>query len=279
VEVHELGSGDADARLIVFAHAAPGAGTFDPDPVETTTRNVRLLSVDRPGYGGSEPPANGAWASVDRAADDIADVLRARGINRSNAAGWSAGGRVALALAARHPDLVDRIAVIATPAPDDEVPWVPPEQRAGLEALRGTSPADVHAALADMMAGLVPTDPTASNALDLVGISPVDAPAVDRDGVRERLAAMMAEAYAQGATGMVADIAGYGLQPWGFEPGDVHKKVLLIYGAKDALTGSKHGRWWQQHLPDARLEMVPDAGHLVVVPMWKRILSFLAPGR
>src|SRR5919106_868863 len=53
----------AEERVVVLCHSAPGAGIFDPDPVQTRARNVRLLSVDRPGYGGSHPVAAGAWAT------------------------------------------------------------------------------------------------------------------------------------------------------------------------------------------------------------------------
>jgi pimeloyl-ACP methyl ester carboxylesterase len=282
VAVHAFGAptdGNGPTRTIVFFHAAPGAGNFDPDPAETTARNVRIIAVDRPGYGGSEPVTNGDWASVDRAVEDTVEVLQDRGIDRVNVVGWSAGGREAMALAARHPDLVERVAVIATPAPDEEVPWVPDEQRAGLDALRGKPAEDVHAALAEAMGAIVPADPSDPTAVAVVGGGPADESALSRDGARERVASMLTEAFAQGATGMAADVAGYALRPWGFEPGDVRQKALLIYGAQDKLAGARHGRWWQERLPDARLEMVPDAGHLVVVPMWKRVMSFLAPRR
>jgi pimeloyl-ACP methyl ester carboxylesterase len=58
--------------------------------------------------------------------------------------GWSAGGRVALALAARHPDVVRSVAVVCTPAPDDEVAWVPEEYRTMSQAM-GSDPAAVGA--------------------------------------------------------------------------------------------------------------------------------------
>jgi pimeloyl-ACP methyl ester carboxylesterase len=58
---------------------------------------------------------------------------------------------------------------------------------------------------------------------------------------------------------------------------EVTAKTLLIFGSKDPLTGSRHGTWWQKHLPSARLEMHPDGGHDLLVPMWPRILSHLAP--
>jgi pimeloyl-ACP methyl ester carboxylesterase len=63
----------------------------------------------------------------------------------------------------------------------------------------------------------------------------------------------------------------------GFELSEVTAKTLLLFGAKDPLTGSRHGSWWQKRLPDARLEMSPDGGHELLVPMWKRVLSHVAP--
>jgi pimeloyl-ACP methyl ester carboxylesterase len=121
----------------------------------------------------------------------------------------------------------------------------------------------------------VPADPRDPAALGIIGATPADDAALSRPGARDRLGAMLAVAFAQGSTGMAADIAGYTLRPWGFEPREVAAKTLLLFGAKDPVAASRHGRWWQGQLPDARLEMVPDAGHLVIIPMWKRALSFL----
>ncbi len=56
-------------------------------------------------------------------------------------------------------------------------------------------------------------------------------------------------------------------------------KTLLLFGSADPRTGSRHGRTWQKRLPNARLEMVPNGDHDLLVPMWGRILSHLVPGR
>lgn len=56
-------------------------------------------------------------------------------------------------------------------------------------------------------------------------------------------------------------------------------KTLLLFGSADPETGSSHGRRWQKRLPNARLEMVPKAGHDLLEPMWHRIVSHLAPRR
>ena len=277
VGVHHMAEGPG--RTIVLCHAAPGSGLFDPDPELTRERGITLIGVDRPGYGESQPPTPGEWADVPSAVADLEEVLREFGTTSVGVAGWSAGGRVALALAAHYPDLVDRVCVISTPAPDEDVPWMPDQARAGLALLRDLAADEAIAGMIEQLAPVTPADPRSDEALGLVGASPADEAALGQPGARDRLTEMMVTAFAQGPIGMAADIAGYCLRPWGFEPSDVRTKTLLLYGAADPLGGSAHGRWWQKQLPNARLEMVPEAGHLVMIPMWKRVLSFLAPDR
>lgn len=278
VAVHRLAEGNG-RRTIVLCHAAPGAGNFDPDPAATTKRQVTLIASDRPGYGASEPVTADEWASVATAADDLAEVLQQLQVGPVGVAGWSAGGRVALALAARRPDLVERVVILATPAPDEEVSWIPAELKQGLEALRDLPPAEVHRSLEAQLAQQIPPDAPRETLLASLGQSPADEEALTLPGAADRLADMLQAAFAQGTTGLAADIAGYCLRPWGFQPAEVQAKTLCLYGSRDPVAGSRHGTWWQKNLPQARLEMVPGAGHLLILSMWSRVLSFLAPGK
>jgi pimeloyl-ACP methyl ester carboxylesterase len=269
----------AEERVVVVCHSGPGAGIFDPDPAATQAGNVRLLSVDRPGYGGSQPLADGACATAASAADDLAAVLDSLGVERAGVVGWSSGGRVALALAARRPDLVERLVVIATGAPDTEVPSIAPGQPDPLDQLRLLPPERAYAELCERLAPLIPEDPWSLEALRLLGADAADEDALRADGVRERLGAMLQAAFAQGARGLAGDIAAYCLRPWGFEPEAVRAETLLLYGSCDQIADPRHGRWWRTRLPSARLEIVPGAGHLLVVPLWSQVLSHLAPER
>jgi pimeloyl-ACP methyl ester carboxylesterase len=169
--LRRLAGGDRAVLLIWDVAHRPEA--FDPDPAATARRNVALMAIE------AADPDGVARAIT---ASDVATPL---GI-----VGWGAGGRVALELGARHPELVDRVVAIATPAP--------------LEA---------------------------------------------------------------GATALA------------YEPRDVRAKTLLVHGGADATAGSRHGAWWQRHLPDARLEMTPGlGGEDLLRDRWDRVLSFLAPG-
>lgn len=271
VRLHRLADG---GDPVVFCHAAPGAGNFDPDPQESAAHGITLLAPDRPGYGASDPLQDD-WATPGAAADDIAEILKRLGIRSVAAAGWSGGDRVALALAARHPDLVSRVVVFSTPAPEEEVPWIPQEHKAGIEALRGLPPDTVHARLSDMLALIRPEDPHAPDALAPLGATPADTTILATPGTRERLGNMLAEAWTLGAMGLAADIAGYTLRPWGFEPGKVDARVMLFYGDADPVAGAAHGKWWRDSLPHADLELVPEMGHLLAMPFWGRALEFL----
>jgi pimeloyl-ACP methyl ester carboxylesterase len=274
VAVHELTpDAPADAPVVLLSHAAPGSGDFDPDPVATAASGVRLIAPDRPGYGGSDPVPG--LATVDLAAADAAAVLDhvLPPGGRAGAAGWSAGGRVVLALAAHRPELVGRAAVIGTPAPDEEVPWYG-ETRGLIDPMRGL-PEDAARAALDAAFGPMLQHLTGDARFALVTDPEADASLLARPEVAGRLRAMLDAAFASGAAGMAAEVGGYTLTAWGFDPADVRADVLLGYGAADVAVDVEHGRWWEKALPSARLEIVPDAGHLVVVPFWAQALAHL----
>ncbi|GAA3247959.1 alpha/beta hydrolase [Pseudonocardia petroleophila] len=274
VAVHELTpEAPAGAPIVLFSHPAPGSGAFDPDPAATAAAGVRLIAPDRPGYGRSDPVPG--LVTVDLAADDAAavldHVLPAGGT--AGLAGWSAGGRVALAVAAGRPELAGRVAVVGTPAPDEEVPWYG-EFGAMIDQLRGRPEPDARAALDGAFAQML-EHTTGDALLTHVADATADAVPLAAPGVTERLRAMLDAAVRQGAAGLAADVGGYTLAPWGFDPADVRADVLLGYGAADAAVGPDHGRWWGKVLPAARLEVLPDVGHLLVVPFWREVLAHL----
>ncbi len=252
-------------RVVVFLHPAPGSGLFG---LATGSADVAVVGVDRPGYGSSDPMPHGRWATVASAADDAAAVVRAFGVTPVTAVGWSAGGRVALALAARHPEAVEAVVVVATPAPHEEVPWIPAPQYESLMSMRGDGADVVHARLAGQLQAMAPADPRSEEALALLARSPADDDALNDVLLRARLGEMLEAAFSQGVAGLAQDIAGFTLQPWGFEWDAVGTRSLLIYGENDPLAGPEHGEWWQDVLPNAELTTVTGVGHISVIREW-----------
>jgi pimeloyl-ACP methyl ester carboxylesterase len=265
--------GSPDAPAVVLLHPAPGSRRFDPDPATTAAADIRLLTIDRHGYGGSTPLPDGAVPTVVGHADDVAMALDQLGVAQAGIIGWSAGGRVALALAARRPDLVRAVAVVGTPAPDEEVPWIVDEYRAMIGPLRA-DPGSATARIAPVFAGLA-ADP--ASAVASVGGGPADRVVIARDaGARGRLETMMVEAFRQGGVGLAADIVSYTVVPWGFDAATVGVRTTLVYGGADAIAGPPHGEWYAARIPRAKLEMVPESGHLVALNAWASIIAAVA---
>ena len=127
--------------VVVFLPCAPGSRRLDPDPAATAAAGVRLLVVDRPGYGESSPVADGVASTPGRPG-------RRRGRRPVVAAAWprppSSAGRTAAAWPSPSPPATPSScgpsSSIGTPAPDDDVPWVPEEYRQVNRALRADPP-------------------------------------------------------------------------------------------------------------------------------------------
>ncbi len=74
--------------------------------------NFRVLSLDLPGFGWSQAPPE-AWGTGEYATH-VFRLLDETGISRAALVGHSFGGRVAISLAARHPERVSRLALVAS---------------------------------------------------------------------------------------------------------------------------------------------------------------------
>jgi pimeloyl-ACP methyl ester carboxylesterase len=269
--------GPAGGRVVVFLTVAPGSRRFDPAPAATAAAGVRLVTVDRPGYGASDPYPAGAVPTLDGMAADVAHGLEQLGLLDAPGgvalAGWSAGGRVALSLAARLGDAVRSVALLAAPASDDDVPWIPEGYREVLHELRG-HPEDAYGALAAMLGGA--PRPEGAAATELVAAGAADEALVARDGaLRDRLTSMLEEAFRGGAAGMAADLTAANVPPSGFDPAAVRAPVHLWYGEDDPLVTPAHGEHFAATLPRAGLVVVPGAGHLVVTTEWAQALATL----
>jgi pimeloyl-ACP methyl ester carboxylesterase len=270
-------------RVVVLCHPAPGAGGFDPDPPVTSSWGVHVVSVDRPGYGSSSPLPDFQRGSVSLWAEDLAEYLelvieQARETGRTplhelGVVGWGTGGRTALALAAKHPGLIDRVALVATPAPDAEVPWVSRQFKELARELSGMTVPESKRRLQQWLQEHGP------GGIEQIARGAADRHVLERPGLRNRTERMLQHAGEQGSIGLADDLLASLDDDWGFDLDAVTAPTLLVYGAKDPIVPSAHGRWFKRRLRNASptLAVLPRAGHMVIAPAWKRILQHVDP--
>jgi len=97
---------------IVLLHGW-GASSQSLQPVAASlTETRRVLTVDLPGFGWSQPPPE-AWGSR-QYADHVVALLDQVGIGRAAILGHSNGGRVAIQIAAAHPARVSQLLLVAS---------------------------------------------------------------------------------------------------------------------------------------------------------------------
>src|SRR5947207_1233274 len=87
-----------------------------PDPSRVSAAGLRVVSYDRPGYGRSTRQSG---RRVVDCVGDVAAIADDLGIERFVVRGGSGGGPHALAVAARLPDRVTRVACVVGVAPYD----------------------------------------------------------------------------------------------------------------------------------------------------------------
>lgn len=119
VRLHTTRVGD-DGDRVVFLHGLFGQGKNFTQAAKALQPDFRSLLVDLPNHGRS------AWTDrfdYAEAADAVAATVRASfaETGRVHVVGHSMGGKTAMVLALRHPDLVDRLVVVdISPTPNDD---------------------------------------------------------------------------------------------------------------------------------------------------------------
>jgi pimeloyl-ACP methyl ester carboxylesterase len=100
----------APARVYIHGLGGTGAAGFGNIAPNPLLAGPRALIVDLPGHGHSDRPADFGYSLDDHAAA-VAAVLDAERLRGVDLVGHSMGGDIAIVLAARRPELVDRLVV------------------------------------------------------------------------------------------------------------------------------------------------------------------------
>ncbi|MCU1418812.1 MAG: pyrimidine utilization protein [Schumannella sp.] len=118
---YEIHPGPAGAPAVVLSAGLGGSGAYWAPQMEALTAAHTVVLYDHRGTNRSVRALTDPH-SVDAMADDIVSVMDAAAQPRAHVVGHAAGGLVGLSLALRHPDRVDRLAVVnAWAAPDPHI--------------------------------------------------------------------------------------------------------------------------------------------------------------
>ncbi|HET7016686.1 MAG TPA: alpha/beta hydrolase [Streptosporangiaceae bacterium] len=259
--------GPVDGPKVVGHNGTPGTRHLGPRMTRTLERHgVRMLVLDRPGYG-----ASSRWPGR-RVADvvtDIREIVDRQGWDHFAVWGGSGGGPHALACAGLLAGRVTRCASVVGPAPYG-VPGL-----VGLDWFEGMSPGNVEEfsrALEGEESYRPLVERLAQEAVDAAqeGQVPVslasELPEADIAALRTR---MNDEGYVErilaanrdGVDGWIDDCIAMS-RPWGVDLSAIDVPVSVWYGRDDVLCPRNHAEWLLSNIPNAERHELPD-GHLL----------------
>jgi pimeloyl-ACP methyl ester carboxylesterase len=246
--IHCHGSSSSRLEVKLLAAQASEAG-------------VRLIGLDRPGVGRSDPKPG--YRLLDWP-NDVVEVADHLGIERFAVEGLSAGGPYALACASKIPQRLTACGLISTVSPPDLT------RRAGTRSMRTMWWIGAHVPSLLLLSARLLQRMTGSDAASIekylvryaAHLGAADQQLVSNSEIRGQFAQAMAESFRQGAQGNLEVVLAE-IRPWGFQVEQVaFEQVFLWHGEQDRSMPVAPARLLAQLLPHCTATFYPDEGHL-----------------
>jgi len=270
--------GPQHGRSVVYLHGAPGCRReqyFVPDEV-LDRFGLRLISIDRPGYGDTDPIDGDRVVRV----ADVLEVCDALGIDSFAVVAVSSGGSYALTLAAVAPERVERVVLSSAQMPyDDEaaIQGLQPEQLRLLPLLRLGRTDDVVAGFELARAGLL-DDPMAALAPNMVTLSGREHAWSHQPWVRDILIDDIREGLRRRVDGFLDDMVGWP-HPFEIDLSQIRCPVRAVHGTADDWEPLTNLRRILPQLADAQLVLLDGLNHFGPLLYPDLVFSLTAPGQ
>lgn len=263
--------GDPGGTPVFFFHGSPGSRLQrHPDASIASELGVRIITIDRPGYGLSDFQPERTllhWPA------DVAQLADALHLERFAAIGLSGGGPYLLACAYAMPERLTAAIVVSGMGPLDEpdaLEGVMPSMRLGLGIVR-RAPWLARLAL-EPAARILRLNPIAVKKLLPVSMPKADKEAFARPDIQAIDQQDLTEAYRNGGQALHWEVLTL-TRPWGFRLQDIHTKIHLWHGEQDTTVPAKLARYVARTLPDCEPRFYPGEGHTLIYHYWREILA------
>jgi pimeloyl-ACP methyl ester carboxylesterase len=257
--------GDPDGFPVFSLHGTPNSRfARHYDESVYAEAGARVITYDRPGYGGSDRHPS---RRVVDCVSDVAVIADSLGIQRFAVIGGSGGGPHALAVAARLPDRVSRAACVVGIAPYDiaDFDWFEGMDPLNVQEL-GWALQGEEVLVPELQREAAETlERVAADPAKLLGddweLSEADRAELARSERHDVIRQDVAEAFRRGVWGWVDDDLGC-IVPWGFDLAEIRVPTRVVYGLTDVLVPRHHGEWLARNVPGAEVVANEKLGHL-----------------
>jgi pimeloyl-ACP methyl ester carboxylesterase len=273
--VHVYEDGDPAGQLLIYHHGTPWSGLLPSIWAHVAQADgVRLVSLDRAGYGGSGRHPGRRIADVVADTEAVADAFDTE---RFFVLGQSGGGPYALGCAALLPTRVLAAVSMSGPAPFDAdgldfLAGMGQDNIDGINAILAGEPTH-RRYLSEQREALLAASPQTLHEVWESLLSPADQAVLTGDLV-DWMHAASHRGLQPGCEGWLDDDTAL-VRPWGFNLSDIRVPVLIQSGGQDRFVPFAHAQWLVDNIPQATNGLSADDGHLTLLTNLQHTVQWL----
>lgn len=256
----EMGSGPA----VVLLHGYPQNWYMWHRIMARLGAHFHVIALDMRGFNWSDKPSGVAEYSTEVVADEVASLISTLGVEKAHVIGHDWGGIVAWQLAMRHPERVNRLAVINAPHPA----VFARDSRKPSQWLRSTYVLFFQVPVISEAVARLAVRRMLSGSAAVPGAFSEEALDIYENGISQPGAATAMLNYYRAAFRRARTLL---LEKWP----PIHAQTMLIWGLKDVALTPGLSEGTEEWVPNLRVERIEDSGHWVPEEKPRRVGDLL----
>jgi pimeloyl-ACP methyl ester carboxylesterase len=265
--------GSPTGMPVFLLHGTPGSRS-GPRPRSSVLYRlgIRLISYDRPGYGGSDPQPRRTVADAAADVEAIADQLE---LDTFGVVGRSGGGPHALACAALLGERIQGVACLVGLAPSNakDLDWYAGMATSNTQEFNGVASQRLKTQLGKQ-ALAIKADPEEMLRILMPELAAQDKRVVADIAIQQLLADAYAEAVRKGGAGWIDDVIAL-RAPWQFDLPSIKVPTLLWHGNDDVFSPVTHTHWLARQIPDSVVAVEDGAAHFTALEILPSALTWI----